>query len=296
MSEAAIRRVNERIDEISAERPSHKEILTFFKGVITEQLKAKAGIQVESIKMDKELLEVKHKEGFPIVNKGDLKLDIPSATALFKRLCERLRQNEKVSQDVGRVTEAVDSGALGLEEVFEKAIAEDHEYLADMANRLSLQQKGLLLFLADNSLHPIFEAYAEKLKDHVDQETWWRSYCPICGSKPVMAELVGAERKKFLVCSCCGYEWRFKRTKCPFCENEERRKFKYFFTEDEGRAYRVETCQKCKKYIKTVDTEELDEEVIPSVEDISTLYLDVLAQKEGYTREVHPLGLNLGDL
>lgn len=296
MSEAEIRRINERIDEISEERPSHKEILTFFKGVITEQLKAKAGIQVESIKMDEDLLEVKKKEGFPVVNKGDLKLDIPSATALFKRLCERLKQNEKVSQDLDRVTEAVDSGELDLEEVFKKAIAEDHEYLVDMSDRLSLQQKGLLLFLADNSLHPIFEAYADKLKDYVDQETWWKSYCPICGSRPVMAELVGAEKKKFLVCSCCGYEWRFKRTQCPFCENEERRKFKYLYTEDEGHAYRVETCQKCKKYIKTVDTEELDEEVIAPVEDIGTLYLDVLAQKEGYTREVHPLGLNLGDL
>jgi FdhE protein len=296
MSEAEIGRINERIDEICAERPSHKEILTFFKGVITEQLKAKARIQVASIKMDEDLLEVKNKEGFPVVNKGDLKLDIPSVTALFKRLCEQLKQNEKVSQDVDRVAEAVDSGELDLEEVFKKAIAEDHEYLVDRSDRLSLQQKGLLLFLAENSLHPIFEAYAEKLKDYVDQERWWRGYCPICGSKPVMAELVGPEKKKFLICSCCGYEWRYKRTQCPFCGNEERSQFKYFFIEDEGRAYRVETCQKCKKYIKTVDTEELDEAFFPAVEDMGTLYLDVLAKKEGYNREIHPLGLNLEDL
>jgi FdhE protein len=111
-----------------------------------------------------------------------------------------------------------------------------------------------------------------------------------------MAELIGRERKKFLICSCCGYEWRYMRTRCPFCESGDRKGVKYFFTEKEGRAYRVETCRKCKKYIKTVDAEELDEEVIPSVEDIGTLYLDSLAQKEGYTREVHPLGLNLGDL
>jgi formate dehydrogenase maturation protein FdhE len=45
-----------------------------------------------------------------------------------------------------------------------------------------------------------------------------------------------------------------------------------------------------------VDTEELDDEVIPSVDDIGTLYLDVLAKKEGYTREVHPLGLDLEDI
>jgi FdhE protein len=294
-SDAALLKVKERIDHVSRKRPSHKAAITFFKGIITEKIRAKAGVEVESVEMDESVLNVKRNEGFPLVDKRDLKLDISSATALFKRLCERLNENEKVSQDMDRITEAVDSGELDLEELFKKAVEEDHEYMVDLSNRFKLQ-RGLLFFVAENSLQPIFEAYADKLKDYVDQQTWWRSYCPICGSKPVMAELIGRKRKKFLICSCCGYEWRFMRTKCPFCENEERRKFKYFYTEDEGRAYRVETCQKCKKYIKTVDTEELDEEVIPWVDDISTLYLDVLAQKEGYTREVHPLGLNLGDL
>jgi FdhE protein len=288
-------KVKERIDYVSRKRPSHKAAVTFFEAVITEKIRAKAGVEVESVEMDESVLNVKRNEGFPLVDKRDLKLDISSATALFRRLCERLNENEKVSQDMNRITEAVDSGDLDLEQLFKKAAAEDHEYIVDLSDRLKLQG-GLLFFVAENSLQPIYEVYADKLKDYVDQEKWWRSYCPICGSKPVMAELIGRKRKKFLICSCCGYEWRYMRTKCPFCEDEERRNFKYFYTEQGGRAYRVETCQKCRKYIKTVDTEELGEEVIPPVEDISTLYLDVLAQQEGYTREVHPLGLNLRDL
>ena len=53
-------------------------------------------------------------------------------------------------------------------------------------------------------------------------------------------------------------------------------------------------CPHCKKYIKTVDTEELRQQVIPSVDDMGTLYLDVLAKKEGYTREVYSLGFDMG--
>ncbi|UCD86853.1 MAG: formate dehydrogenase accessory protein FdhE [Desulfobacterales bacterium] len=293
--QAVLDKMNERIDAISEERPSHKEALGFVRDVLTEKLKAKPRIQVDTIHMDEELLKVKKKEGFSLVNKQDLKLDISSASALFKRLCERMKQRERISEDVDRITKAIEADELDLKELFQKAAAEDREYMADVSGRLKLQE-GLLFFLAENSLQPIFETYAEKLKDYVDMEHWWRSYCPICGSKPVMAELIGRERKKFLICSCCGYEWRFMRTKCPFCENDERRKFKYFFTEKEGRAYRVETCQKCKKYIKTVDTEETDEEVIPAVEDIGTLYLDAIAREEGYTREVYALGLNLADI
>jgi FdhE protein len=295
MEEVSLEEIIERIDDISRERPSHKEVLAFLKDVVTEQYKTKQEIKTDPVHMDEELVKTKIEEGFPVVDKSDLKLDITQASHLFERLCDVLKRNKNVSSDVDDITDVIARKQLSLEELFKKTAAEDEEYFDKLSNRLKLKTE-ILLFLAKNSIKPIFEAYAHDLEGHVDQERWWRGYCPICGSKPVMAELIGTERKKFLICSCCGYEWRFKRTKCPFCENEEPRAFKYFFTEKEGRGYRVETCQKCKKYIKTVDTEELGEEVVPSVEDIGTLYLDVLAKKEGYTREVHPLGLDLGKI
>ncbi len=294
ISDAGLLKVTNRIDRVAREKPSHREVLKFLKEVVTEQFKIKPEIEIHPVLMDEELVKTKTAEGFPLVDKGDLELDIASATNLFEGLCGVLKRNSKVSEDVDKI-EHTSREELNLEALFKKTAAEDGEYVASLSHRLNLKGE-ILSFLAENSLRPIFEAYADELKGHVDQEKWWRAYCPICGSRPVMAELIGRERKKFLICSCCGYEWRYMRTKCPFCESGDPKGLKYFLTEKEGRAYRVETCQKCMKYIKTVDTEELDEEVIPQVEDIGTLYLDVLAKKEGYTREVQPLGLNLGDL
>jgi len=293
--EVELDRMRERIATISQERPSHKEVLAFLRDLVTEQFKIKADVEIHPVSMDEDLLRKKSAEGFPLVDRGDLKLDTASAATLFKGLCQVLKRSIKVSGDVETIERLFDSGEVDLAALFKKAAADDGEYIASLSKRLNLRA-DILAFLAENSLRPIFEAYARELKEQVDQETWWRSYCPVCGSKPVMAELVGQERKRFLICSCCGYEWRFKRIQCPFCENEERRKFKYFFAEEEDRAYRVETCQKCKKYIKTVDTEALDEAFFPAVEDMGTLHLDVLAKQEGYEREVHPLGLNLEDL
>jgi len=219
-----------------------------------------------------------------------------SARLLFNALCEVLRHNRNIAGDVDEVKNALDEHSVGLnfEELLEKTAAEDVEYVSNLADRLKLKSE-ILSFLAENTIRPIFETYADALKEHVDQETWWRSYCPLCGSKPLVAELVGAERKKFLACSSCGYAWRFKRLKCPFCENEDHKSLRYFFTKDQGRACQVEVCDKCKKYIKTLDTGEIDDEIVPLVEDIGTLYLNMLAKKEGFTREVHPLGLDLGE-
>ncbi len=295
-SEPTLEEVTERIDNIIEERPSHKEVLEFLKDVLTEQFKIKPEVETHPVEIaDEEAIRMKASEGFPLVDRADLKLDMASATALFQTLCKVLKRNNKVSQDVEKIENAVGSKELDLEEVFEKTAAEDEKYFTDLLDRLNIKGE-VLSFLTQNSLRPVYEAYADQLKGHVKKKEWDRSYCPICGSKPVMAELVGDERKKFLVCSLCGYKWRFMRTQCPFCDNDAASGLKHFSTEEGGKAYQVEICQKCKKYVKTVDSKELGEEVVPCVEDIGTLYLDVLAKKEGYEREVYPLGLNLEDL
>jgi FdhE protein len=80
--------------------------------------------------------------------------------------------------------------------------------------------------------------------------------------------------------------WRFKRVVCPFCGNDDSKKLRFFNTETDGKAYRVDVCEECKKYIKTIDLREVQEEVIPLIDDIGTLHLDIIAEKEGYKRGV----------
>ncbi len=279
-------RIIERIDAIAQKRPSHKEVLEFLKGIVTEQYEVKQQIKVEPIDIKEDMVKLKIREGFPLIDKKDLKLDMDSGTTMFKGLCAVARKrNDKVAGDVKKINEKLDAGELNLEELFEKVVAEDEEYLDATAEKLKLN-KELLLFLAKNSINPIFEAYADQLKGYVDQKSWWKGYCPICGSKPLIGALRKKEGERFLLCSSCGFEWRFKRMQCPFCGNEDRKKHKYFFIEKEDKGYRVDVCEKCKKYIKTIDTRELFDDVVLFVEDIGTLHLDILAQKEGYEREV----------
>ena len=286
-SDNGVDKIKNRVELLVKERPSHKKVLEFFKEVVTEQYKIRQKINAVPLEIDKENLKVKIKEGFPLVDKSDLKIDFASATKLFRRLCKVLSRSKRATRDAERIKLALRSKHIDLPELFKQACAENDEYFAELSKKLKLKD-GLLSFLARNSIKPIFEAYANELKDHVNQERWWRGYCPICGSEPAMAKLKneeGVEGARFLVCSICSYEWRFTRLKCPFCENEQHERLRYFYIEKEGRAYRVDVCEKCKRYIKTIDTKELGEEVIPLIEDIGTLHLDILAQNEGYTKE-----------
>jgi FdhE protein len=281
-SDTEVEKIRNRVKAMLKERPSHKEILEFYKDLVTEQYSALSKIKTTSIEIDKDDARAKIMQGFPLVEKKAFILDIPSATRLFKRLCKVLSKTKKGQYDAERITKALRNKKMELPELLKQTESENDEYIKTLSKKLQVKE-DVLVFLARNSVKPIYETYAKELGNYVDQERWWKGYCPICGSEPFIAEL-RKDGARFLICSFCGYDWRFKRLQCPFCENEEPKGYRYFYTENEGKAYRVDVCENCKRYIKTIDTNEV-EEVIPSLEDVGTLHLDILAQKEGYTKE-----------
>jgi FdhE protein len=98
-----------------------------------------------------------------------------------------------------------------------------------------------------------------------------------------MAKLEREEGRRILQCSLCSTEWAFRRLQCPFCRNDDHDTLRFFFVDEES-PYRVDVCDICKRYIKTVDERKLEEEkkVMLTLENIATLFLDILAVEEGY--------------
>jgi FdhE protein len=292
-SQTEAEKIKNRVKEMVRERPSHKEVLEFYRDVVIEQNSALSKIKTTPIEIDKDDVKEKIEHGFPIVEKKAFILDIPSAMKLFRRLCKILSKTKKGHDDAEKIKDAIKNKELKLPELFRKVESEDDEYIISLSEKLRVNPE-IISFLITNSIKPIYESYSKGLKDYINQERWWKGYCPVCGSEPYISELKdegGVEGARFLVCSTCGFEWRFNRLKCPFCENGDHEKLRYFYTEKEGRSYRVDVCDNCKRYIKTIDTKALGIEFIPVLEDIGTLHLDILAQKEGYTKEGEGRGL-----
>lgn len=148
--------------------------------------------------------------------------------------------------------------------------------------------EDFLLFVGLNLIQALLELYADRLREKLDLENWLEGSCPVCGSYPSIEKLRRDDGKRILRCSFCGTEWPFRRIMCPFCGNEDHDTLKYFFVEGDSPirkdAFRVDVCDKCKKYIKTLDERKLPESEKPDLylENLNTLYLDVLAQRDGY--------------
>jgi FdhE protein len=186
-----------------------------------------------------------------------------------------------MKEDIRTIEEAIRNRALDPEELLARHYNE--AYVNKISEDLDID-KAILNFLIHMSIKPSLDANVEKLKDQVDLKNWLRGYCPVCGSFPHMSELKG-EGQRFFACSFCAFEWPSERLKCPFCENKDHESLHYFY--EEGKEiYRVDVCDKCRQYIKTVDSRKLNFEPDMDLEDIITLHLDMLASEKGFKRLV----------
>ncbi len=256
-------------------------MLNFYQKVKEAQQSIKPS-KKKPIKLKMEWKELLAKEGFSLIQKEDFPLDIETSTKLFTTLCEIGKDsNPHMAEQVKKIKEAIDNKRLDFKKLLIEGMKE--EKIKKVADESALDEV-VLSFLIQSSMKPSIEAGRDQLKSELDSETWLKGFCPVCGSLPHLSVLKGEAGKRYLLCSYCGYQWRADRLFCPFCSNQEQGSLNYLYGEGEEN-YRIDLCDRCHQYIKTIDHRTL-EELDPVLEDLATLHLDILASQKGYKRPV----------
>jgi FdhE protein len=108
--------------------------------------------------------------------------------------------------------------------------------------------------------------------------------CPLCGGQPLIGVLrpEGDGGKRRMVCSFCLQEWDFRRIYCPACGEDDEKKLPVYVAEQFPHV-RVEACETCKTYVRTIDLTK-DGNAVPLVDDLAAIPLSLWAQEHGYTR------------
>jgi formate dehydrogenase accessory protein FdhE len=251
---AAFRRAAERAEALASESSVAQEPLRFAAGLYRAQAEVAASIQS---------LHAKN----PL--SGRLETDAP-------RLVEPLRRmHQHVAERAPPVLAAVARDRL----------AED----AKVAQaRLAVYWIGTRDDREDYLTRAALRPYAEVLVRNqvsIDRPKP-SSLCPHCGGQPWVAarrtqpNTHGAQR--LLVCALCGSEWVVNRIRCPACGEEDPKKLPSFNT-DRYPAARIEACESCHHYVKSIDLT-LDARAIPEVDDLLSVGLDLWAAEQGYAR------------
>ena len=148
----------------------------------------------------------------------------------------------------------------------------------------SLQISSEYAFFANAVLQPFAEYLAERTDSATDSSP---PLCPFCGSKPQVAVLrpEGDGAKRFLLCSLCATEWLYRRVICPNCAEENKDKLPIFL-EKEFDYVRVDACDTCRTYIKSIDLTR-NGRAVPMVDELATVSLNLWAQENNY-RKLQP--------
>jgi FdhE protein len=178
-----------------------------------------------------------------------------------------------------------ESGPPGLAEIAKARAREDSGQLGarllDFWNRATDTRDD---YLSRALLRPYVEVLA-RLELRPDRSAVAGS-CPFCGGAPWIAarraapDADGAQR--YLGCALCGGEWVAHRLRCPACSEEEPAKLPSFQS-DRHPTVRIEGCESCRRYVKSLDLT-VDGRLIPEVDDLTSIALDLWAAEQGFTR------------
>jgi FdhE protein len=139
----------------------------------------------------------------------------------------------------------------------------------------------------------LLQPYAEYLASRGTPDTQISApVCPFCGSKPVAGVLRGEGEgaKRSLICGLCATEWLFRRVACPNCGEADKEKLPVFIAEQIDYV-RVEACDTCGTYLKSVDLTR-NGHAVPVVDELATVVLNIWADEHGFTKaEPNLLGM-----
>jgi len=127
-------------------------------------------------------------------------------------------------------------------------------------------------------------AMASSLKEDTVGRLEHGGLCPVCGSHPSVGivRINGQEQGlRYLSCSLCSSQWHMVRLKCSSCESTHG--IDYHILAGSNGAVKAESCDDCNFYLKLLYLEK-DPQMETTADDLATLALDMLMDREGKAR------------
>ncbi len=262
-------------------KPDYGHMLGLYEKIFIEQERAKSAPGPAEFAIPREELNVLRREMFPLVRASRFIVDAEAAGKLFTSVCAVLLEGgEGIAETAEAMLEAAKSGALDIKKTLLDFVRAPGQVFDSLHSEMALNRE-VAQFILFNSVKPFLAGFSRALSSYLDAEgEWEKGYCPVCGSMPELSVL-SENGKRSMLCGYCSHKWFSKRVFCPFCENDDHGTLKYFEIEGEEE-YRVDVCEKCGSYIKTVDTRKLSRPVYLPLESAATPYIDVKFQEMGY--------------
>jgi formate dehydrogenase accessory protein FdhE len=267
-----------RLAEIERDAPELDDVVRTYGAILP--LLNNADLHVEPVTMTNDQARKKLEAGLPLLHDTDIEIDLYAVTNLIATLINAAG-GVSTTASGSSMKLALQEGRLDVFNIASLAIAGEKEKIMHLARTQTLDPE-LLWTLAKFSIKPAYFAVLNQVGHFIDDITWDKGICPVCGAMATLGELRDNNLTKYLRCGQCGAGWRTRRMQCHLCQNEDHRTLKVLYMDDKPGKERVEVCDRCKGYLKVVTTFSPIAPELIALEDLATLYLDFAVQKSGY--------------
>lgn len=279
MSSETETKILQKLDEMGQREGELPSFVQLYRQVLRLQSEVRSQLTTPKPNLGQDVVSDRLSQGIPLLPFEDLLLDWAQVQALLQEI---IRSVAKDSPDASKEVKTL-GNILSEKAVLEEVIRAWYEgsSLIPIAMRHSIDSELLGLVVAA-VVKPFLSAHSEVLLPKVDQESWRRRYCPICGGRPDFAYLDEERGARWLLCSRCDAEWLFQRLECPYCGTQNQNDLAYLTDEAESYLYRLYVCEQCRTYIKAIDFRHTESEVLLPLERMMTIDMDRQAQEKGY--------------
>ncbi len=291
MDTPAVHPALEKLHHLARQNPGLREAAQFYEHIIPAMREAER--YVPALVMERGIVEEKLLAGTPLLVGELLEFDPQRTGQVMQEIYAAMRGAGVVCNGVDKkaadILAAASTGAL---DPLPLIIAVGRSETGPLEEAVAgLDLDVLLLALAVESTFKVFlRAWRGMVENQVDLDRWQRSTCPICGAEAALAEVHGVGEdggvrgQRFLRCLRCAAGWPYPNLRCAFCGNEDYHSLGVLLLDEPVRRLSVHTCDRCHRYIKTIDTFDRIPADLLMVEDLATLPLDILAMERGYAK------------
>jgi hypothetical protein len=273
----------QRLRELVQQLPDLKDAARLYEVMLP--LLRDADLHITPVILTPDQAQEKAARGLPLLHDIELELDCAELEALMLRFASSIEAASLNNRHHYRgIRLALEENKLDVTALLPHITGHEKSVVASVAERLQLDPE-LLWTLAQNALKPALGAWRRQLTPLVDGMPWHKGYCFICGAGAILGELQGNNQVKHLRCGRCGADWQFRRIECMYCGNEDHHTLSYLYAEPSQEHIRVEVCDKCKGYLKVINSFTATPPEMLPLSDLATLHLDTIAQGRGYARQ-----------
>ena len=274
--------IDQIIDRAIEQNPHNRDILKAFQPIIARQRNLAASTALN--KLDYSAIDQeKLKAGIPVIKQ--MNLFSPDESESLKKIvlslaCAVKNGLPSMVEGIDQLSNLIQNGKLNPSDYFQAYPDTENKVMNLWVDEFKIPETPGL-FLLSLVARVVLESKAKEIAAHLGDIQWEKGYCPICGEFPSIALIQEEGGKRFLHCSSCGHDWSFTRVVCPYCENEAQQGMTYFYVENKTQESAF-ICEKCRKYLVTLNRAGNMHERDMDVSAITLIHLDMIMQDKGY--------------